>query len=95
MKAMLYARNREEPVAELDEVSIVEFNDNHKLSPTRIYYKADTLNTGKAMTELLRDDKLTLKLEDGRTGRVVLQHNSMDSQGHAVGVLRLLGALES
>jgi hypothetical protein len=90
MKAMLYMANREEPVAIFDEVTLVEMNDNHKESPTRILYKSSKLNASKVMIELWRDNKLQLKLEDGRSGGVVLQHNSMDMQGNAVGVLRVV-----
>ena len=45
------------------------------------------------MVEMHRDQKMTVKLEDGRTGSVLLAHSSIDSEGQAVGVLRLLGAL--
>jgi hypothetical protein len=43
------------------------------------------------MVEMERDSKMTLKLEDGRTCNVLLQHSSLDSKGNAVGVLRVLG----
>ena len=45
------------------------------------------------MVEMHRDSKMTLKLEDGRTCSVLLQHASMDSTGNAVGVLRVLDGL--
>jgi hypothetical protein len=93
MKAMLYLPNKTEPVAVFDEVNIVKFNDNHRAAPLRITYKAARLNAGKTMVELHRDAKMVLKLEDGRTCQVLLQHNSMDSQGRAVGVLRVLDGL--
>jgi hypothetical protein len=43
--------------------------------------------------ELHRDQKMTVKLEDGRTGSALLAHSSIDSEGNAVGVLRMLDAL--
>jgi hypothetical protein len=93
MKAMLFLNNPEKPVAVLDEVNLVTMNDNHKADPVRISYKSHKLNASKTMIELHRDEKMTIKLEDGRTGNVVLQHNSLDMEGNAVGVLRLLGEL--
>jgi len=93
MKAMLYLQGQKEPVAVFDEVNIVQMNDNHKAAPERILYKTQRLNAGKTMLELRRDDRMTLKLDDGRQGIVILQHSSLDMQGNAVGVLRLLGDL--
>jgi hypothetical protein len=95
MKAMLFLHDTEKPVAVLDEVALVAMNDNHKSSPLRITYKSHKLNAGGTMIELHRDDKLQLKLEDGRSGSVVLQHNSLDMEGNAVGVLRVLGELSA
>jgi len=91
MKAMLYLPNKAEPVAVLEEVEIVHFNQNNHASPYRINYKSTRLNAGKTMVEMERDSKMTLKLEDGRTCNVLLQHSSFDSKGNAVGVLRVLG----
>ena len=55
MKATLYMPGEKDPVAVLDEVTIVQMNDNHKASPVRITYKAQKLNAGKTMLELLHD----------------------------------------
>ncbi|MEZ4657581.1 MAG: hypothetical protein R2911_08420 [Caldilineaceae bacterium] len=93
MKAMLYMSGAKDPVGVFDEVNIVTMNDNHKAAPQRITYKTQRLNVTKKMLELFRDEKMSLKLEDGRTCAVLLQHNSMDMQGNAVGVLRVLGDL--
>jgi hypothetical protein len=93
MKAMLYLPDMSEPVAVLDDVKIVEYADNHKGSPTRIYYTTPKLNATRTMLEMERDAKMTLTLEDGRSVNVLLQHNSLDMQGKAVGVLRVLGEL--
>ena len=93
MKAMLFLLNQEKPVAELDEVTVVEMNNNHKSSPVRITYKSQKLNAGKTMVELHRDEKMMLKLEDGREADVVLQHSSLDMDGNAVGVLRVVSSL--
>jgi hypothetical protein len=93
MKTTLYLPNKTDPVAVLDEVQIVKMNDNHADSPYRITYKSQRLNTGRTMVEFHRDVKLMLKLDDGRTCQVLLQHSSMDSQGNAVGVLRVLDGL--
>ena len=90
MKAMLFLANNESPAAVLDEVKIVEFNDNHKAAPVRLSYKSKKFNAGKTMVELHRHEMMTIKLEDGRQGSVLLQHASLDSEGNAVGVLRLL-----
>jgi hypothetical protein len=68
-------------------------NDNHKASPTRITYKSNKFNAGKTMLELHRDEKMTLKLEDGRNANVLVQHTSLDMKGNAVGVLRVLDGL--
>jgi len=95
MKAMLYADKMEQAVSVLDEVRIVEYGSaNHGESgQMRLYFKTKALNATKTMVELHRDMKMTVKLEDGRTGSALLSHSSMDSEGHAVGVLRILGAL--
>ncbi|RIK39940.1 MAG: hypothetical protein DCC55_16570 [Chloroflexi bacterium] len=93
MKAMLYMAGRQEPVAVFDEVNIVTMNDNHKAAPFRVLYKTRRLNASKTMLELHRDTKMLLKLEDGREANVILQHNSLDMQGNAVGILRVLGEL--
>jgi hypothetical protein len=93
MKAMLYLPGKEDPVSVLDEVKIVKMNDNHAASPYQVYYKAAKLNAGRTMVELHRDSKLTLKLDDGRTASVLMQHASIDMQGNAVGVLRVLEGL--
>ena len=93
MKAMLFLEDGDKPVAVLDEVSVVTYNDNHKAAPVRIAYKSRKFNAGKAMVELRRDERFALKLEDGRHGDVVLQHASLDMEGNAVGVLRVVGEL--
>ncbi len=93
MQALLYMPNREEPVAVLDSVTVVHYNDNHKQAPMRILYRSRKLNAGKTMLELHRDEKLTVKLDDGRKANVLLQHASMDTQGNAIGVLSVLGSL--
>ena len=93
MKAMLFLNNTEKPVAVLDEVTVVAMNDNHKNNPLRITYKSYKLNASSTMIELHRTDKMQVKLEDGRTGSVLLQHSSLDMEGNAVGVLRVLGEL--
>jgi hypothetical protein len=93
MKAMLYMPNRSEPVAVFDQVQIVKMNDNHRDAPYRITYHTARLNAGKTMVELHRDVKMVLKLDDGRTCHVLLQHSSMDSKGNAVGVFRVLDGL--
>ena len=91
MKAMLYLVGKDEPAAVLDEVTLVQFNDNHKISPVRVSFKSSKLNAGKTMTEMHRHEKMQLRLEDGRTAEVLLQHSSLDMQGNAIGVLRVLG----
>jgi hypothetical protein len=93
MKAMLYMPDRQDPVAVFDQVNIVNMNDNHTASPVRITYQTSRLNAGKTMVELHRDVKMTLKLDDGRTCGVLLQHSSLDASGNAVGVLRVVGDL--
>lgn len=93
MKGTLYLPSREEPVAVLDEVKLIEYDDNHKLAPLRAFYKTRKLNAGRTMLELQRDDRMVIKLDDGRSGSVVLQHESMDADGNSVGVLRVLGPL--
>jgi hypothetical protein len=45
------------------------------------------------MLEMHRDEQMLLRMEDGRSANVLLQHNSMDSQGFAVGILRVLGPI--
>ena len=91
MKAMLFLQDNEKPVSVLDEVQIIGMNDNHKTAPTRISYKARKLNASKTMIELSRHEQMTVKLEDGRSAQVLLQHSSLDMEGNAVGVLRVLG----
>ena len=91
MKAMMYMMDNDDPVAVFDEVTITEMNDNHAQSPYRIMYKSRKLNASKVMLELHRDVQMTLKLDDGRRANVLLQHSSLDMEGNAVGVLRVLG----
>lgn len=91
MKAMLFMPNKPDPVAIFEEIQIVHMDKNNHTAPYRITYKTPRLNAGKTMVEMERDSKMTLKLEDGRTCNVLLQHNSLDSRGNAVGVLRVLG----
>lgn len=93
MKATLYMQDRKEPVAELDEVKVVSFNDNHKNSPTRITYKTQKLNAGKVMTELHRDTRMTLTLADGRSGGVIFQHSSLDLEGNFIGIFRVVDGI--
>jgi hypothetical protein len=94
MKAMLYLPNKPDPVAIFEEVSIVHMNqNNHEDASYRITFKSPRLNAGKTMVEMQRDSKMTLKLEDGRSANVLLQHSSLDSKGNAVGVLRVLGEI--
>ena len=95
MKAMLYLTGKKDPVGVFDEVNIITMNDNHKAAPQRLTYKTQRLNVSKTMLELFRDEKMALKLEDGRTCTVFLQHNSLDMEGNAVGVLRVLDELSS
>lgn len=95
MKAELYMQEKEEPVALFDEVKVVELNDNHLVSPYRIFYRSQRLNATNVMIELYRDEKMLLKLEDGRHCNVLIQHSSMDvKNGNAVGVLRVLGDIK-
>lgn len=93
MKAMLYLSGKEDPAAVLDEVTIVEFNDNHRLSPVRVSFKTKKFNAGKTMTELHRHDKMQIRFEDGRAADVLLQHSSLDMEGNTIGVLRVLGEI--
>lgn len=95
MKAMLYFERMDQPVSILDDVKVVEYQStNHgDASHVRIFYTTKALNAGKTMTELHRDRRLTVKLEDGRSGNALLQHSSIDLEGNAVGVLRVLGNL--
>jgi hypothetical protein len=95
MKAMLYLPDKSEPVAVLDDVKFIEYNDNHKNSPARIYYSAPKLNATRTMIEMERDGKMTLTLEDGSSLNVLLQHCSLDMEGKATGVLRVLGDVPS
>ena len=94
MKAMLFLNNTEKPVAVLDEVAVVTMNDNHKSSPSRITYKSHKLNASRTMIELHRHDRMLVRLEDGRSGSVLLQHSSLDMEGNAVGVLLVMGDLQ-
>jgi hypothetical protein len=95
MKAMLYLDRLDQPVSVLDEVKVVEYDSTNHTdhSHHRIFYKTKSLNATKTMIDLHRDRRFVLKLEDGRTANVLLQHSSIDMQGHAVGVLRILGDL--
>ncbi len=95
MKAMLYMPGKTEPVAVFDHVDVVRMNDNHTAAPERIFFRSRQLNAGKTMVELHRDRKMTLKLDDGRTCSVLIQHSSLDAKGGAVGVLRVLGDLSA
>lgn len=95
MKAMLYMQDKKDPVAVLDDVTIVKMNDNHTKSPYRVSFSAAKLNAGRTMLELHRDEKLLLRLDDGREANVLLQHSSLDSKGNAVGVLRVLGTMDN
>ncbi|MEM7127371.1 MAG: hypothetical protein AAF702_13645 [Chloroflexota bacterium] len=94
MKAMLYHTDQNKPVAVFDEIKLIEMNDNHAAAPYRITYKAEGLNSGKTMLELHRDEKMTLKMDDGRSCDVLLQHSSLDMEGNAVGVLRVLSDIQ-
>ena len=93
MKAMMYLEGKDSPVAVLDEIKIIEMNDNHRESPVRITFLSKQLSASKVMTELFRDAKMLLKLDDGRECTVLLQHSSLDLEGRAVGVLRVLGEI--
>ena len=93
MKATLYMEDAKKPVAEFDEVKVVQMNDNHPKFGRKIFFKSAQLNAGKVMTELHRDQKMTLVLEDGRSASVLLQHQSLDMQGKAVGSLTVLSGL--
>lgn len=93
MQAKLFMQDKKEPVAILDEVTIVKMNDNHSKSPYRISFSTAKLNAGRTMLELHRDEKLVLRLDDGREADVLLQHSSLDTKGKAVGVLRVLGTI--
>ncbi len=95
MNAMLYMPGKDEPIAVLDHVDVVTMNDNHVLSPERVFFRTRVLGNTKKMIELLRHEKMTLKLADGRSGDVLLQHTSLDSVGQSVGVLRVLGSLDA
>ena len=94
MKAIMFIPGRDDPAAVFDEVNIVKMNDNHLDSQYRIFYKSRKLNASKVMVELFRDNKMMLKLEDGREASVMLQHSSLDMEGNAVGVLRVLSGIE-
>ncbi len=91
MKAMLFLSGRDEPVAVFDEVTVIQMNDNHRVSPARVSYKSKQLSRGKTMVELYRHEKMRLQLEDGQEADVLLTHSSLDMEGNAVGVLRVLG----
>ena len=93
MKAMLYMQDKKDPVAVLNEVNVVKMNDNHSQSPYRIAFSAARLNAGRTMIELHRDQKMRIRLDDGREANVLLQHSSLDSKGNAVGVLNVLGTI--
>ncbi len=95
MKAMLYMNQASQPVSILDEVKVVEYkSQNHAdHSNYRIFYKTYALNATKTMVDLHRDRRLVIKLDDGRSGDTLLQHSSIDTDGNAVGVLRVLGDL--
>jgi hypothetical protein len=90
MNAMLYRPGNDEPIAVLDNVDLFSLNDNHERSPERVYFQTKQLGTGKKQIELVRDERMTLKLEDGRTCGVLLQHSSLNAKGESVGVLRVL-----
>lgn len=93
MKAMLYMQDKKEPVAVLDEVNVVKMNDNHTQNPYRISFSSAKLNAGRTMIELHRDQKMQIRLDDGREASVLLQHSSLDSKGNAVGVFNVLGSI--
>lgn len=95
MKAMLYMDPKSQPVSILDEVKVVEYqSQNHaNHSNYRIFYKTPALNATKTMVDLHRERRLLVKLEDGRSANALLQHTSIDKDGNAVGVLRVLGDL--
>jgi hypothetical protein len=95
MKAMLFLPNKPDPVAVLEEVDVVHFDQSNHHAPYRITFKSPRLNAGKTMVEMERDSKMTLRLEDGRQCSVLLQHSSLDSKGNAVGVLRVLDGFTS
>lgn len=95
MQAKLYMKDKKEPVAVLDDVTIVKMNDNHSKSPYRVSFSTTRLNAGRTMLELHRDEKMVLRLDDGREASVLLQHSSLDSKGNAVGVLRVLGTMDN
>ena len=62
MKAMLYLAGKDEPAAVLDEVTLVQFNDNHKISPVRVSFKSSKFNAGKTGTVF--GGEVGLKLSD-------------------------------
>ena len=95
MKAMLYMTGQNDPVAVLDELKIVRMNDNHAAAPVRILYKSEQLNANRTILELHRDEKMSLKIDDGRSCDVLLQHTSLDMEGNFVGILRVLGDLDN
>jgi len=90
MKAMLYMSEQDDPVAIFDEVQVVTMNDNHVKSQNRITYKSRRINAGRTMVELHREQPMSLRMDDGRVCDVLLQHASMDQEGNAVGVLRVM-----
>lgn len=93
MKGMLYMTGQNDPVVVFNELKIVRMNDNHAAAPVRIFYKSEQLNAQRTIVELHRDEKMSLKIEDGRTCDVLLQHSSLDMDGNFVGILRVLGDL--
>lgn len=95
MKAMLYGSRMDQAVSVLDDVRLVEFGSpNHgEAGRMRLYFRTKSLNATKTMVELHRDQRMTVKLEDGRTAGALLAHSSLDNEGNAVGVLRLLTEL--
>lgn len=95
MKAMLYMTGQNDPVAVLDELQIVRMNDNHAAAPVRIFYKSEQLNANRTILELHRDERMSLKIDDGRNCDVLLQHTSLDMEGNFVGILRVLGDLDN
>jgi len=90
---MLYMPEQEDPVAIFDEVQIVTMNDNHAKSQSRVTYKSRRINAGRTMVEMHRDQPMSLRMDDGRSCDVLLQHASLDQEGNSVGVLRILGEI--
>jgi hypothetical protein len=94
MKAMLYLNQTDQPVSVLDDVQVVEYKTNNHpdQSHYRVFYKTKNLNATKMMAELHRDRRFLVKFDDGRSANALLQHSSLDMEGNAVGVLRILGS---